>query len=272
MQRSDLLGVWRLVEATSGGRKLHTGETHLVVHEHETWEVWPSSTYYEGEPGPEHAFEFEAGDPAKFAVILPHGRFCYLVECSGDTLRRRLGSVFGRYPKSIDGPEGNLYRYERETDPALVDRLHQPPARTTRMAVTHGRLGDLVYDANVDWWSGKLPFGGHDVDVNVTVPSQLERSAALDRAASAIERLDCDALKLYAADQLLALHNDTWRDEDDDETDAEGFAARMIPRALTVGEDGSVTAWFDDGDLFWGHSIHVSLDAELRPTDAGIAG
>lgn len=263
--------MWRLLGVTSGGSKVISGQTHLVVHEDRLWEVWPDQTYYEGEPGPEKEYELEPAS-RRLAVIVPRGRFCYVVEPKGDELRMRLGGVFGTFPESIDDEHGSLYRYVRETDADLVERHNRPPPRVARHTASHPVLGDLVYDDNLHWWTAEVSFGGARIRCSLEVPGEMSRDDAFERAASLLRRLDCDALKAYAASQLLDLHNDTWLGDDEDEIDAASFAARMTPDALTVSPDGSVSAWFDDGDLFWGHSIHVRLGADLHPHDAGIEG
>lgn len=273
MKREEFLGVWRLLGITARGGSVHTSQTHLVVREDDLWEVWPGSIYYEGEPGPEHSYRFEDGSPGRIEEIVPLGRYCYLVARDGDTLRTRLGGVFGHFPDSIDDDSGDLSTYERVTGDEATDLL-QPPPRVRRKTIFHLRLGELTYDDNVHWWRTTIAFGGEDgVRLNVTLADGADPTTAFDAAAEIVDRLDCEALKAHAATELLELHNDTWRDDDDGPSiDAATFASRMTPESLTIRDDGRVEAWFDDGDLFLGHVIYVNLDAQLRPVDAGIAG
>ncbi len=274
MTRDDLLGVWTLTSATRGGAPLGTGQTHLVVHADQLWELWPDATYYEGVPGPEHGYGFEAGSPARLRVQVPRGEFCYLVERDGDTLRLRLGDVFGSFPRSIDDEAGNLYTYARETETRAAE-LSRPIARLPRARATHPALGELTFDANLDWWRTRRSIGGFEIGVDITVDPSVDPTPALDRAATMVARLDPAALAAFAAAELLELHNDSWRDEAEDgpPIDAATFAARLIPSSLTIDLDGTgATMWFDDGGLFWGHTVHVGLDAELQPTDAYFSG
>ena len=41
--------------------------------------------------------------------------------------------------------------------------------------------------------------------------------------------------------------------------------------SITISED-IITFWFDDGDIFWGHSIVVESDYDFNFTDAHIEG
>jgi len=85
-----------------------------------------------------------------------------------------------------------------------------------------------------------------------------------------IEKLD--ELRLFAADRLLALYNDTWLDDDIGQVDRNGFAARLSNPAITLMDEiGAATVLFGDGGLFAGHTIDVSVD-HGTPTHAGILG
>ena len=71
---------------------------------------------------------------------------------------------------------------------------------------------------------------------------------------------------------LLELKNDAWLDEDESEVSAEEFIARMELSSVSIHADGGFEFWFDDGDLFWGHSIMVSGNIQDGLDDAGIHG
>ena len=68
--------------------------------------------------------------------------------------------------------------------------------------------------------------------------------------------------KAYAADELLALKNDVWLDEGEAPIDVAAFARSLALSGVNAFPDGSFEAYFDDGDLFWSHSVRVDVDAE----------
>jgi hypothetical protein len=77
---------------------------------------------------------------------------------------------------------------------------------------------------------------------------------------------DLASWETYAAQEMLQGKNSSWPDEDGDENElmitAEAFAERMTLNSVTVQNDGSLSFWFDDGDLFYGHAILVEYDGE----------
>ena len=81
---------------------------------------------------------------------------------------------------------------------------------------------------------------------------------------------------LYAAGELVGLANDWSQEMDDDgetaEISKEQFMERMELESIEVRADGSFEFWFADGDMFYGHSIHVSGDMENGPDAASMEG
>jgi len=123
------------------------------------------------------------------------------------------------------------------------------------------------YEAVVSWSSTKIrltlspPEGG---DVKDCLPI----ARAIWDAQSVWQQRILD----YAAARLLELKNDTWLDEDEAELSADEFKNRPILSSITVEANGDFEFWYDDGDLFWGHSIRVSGSLSEGPTFAGIEG
>jgi len=125
------------------------------------------------------------------------------------------------------------------------------------------------------WWRARstVPLGDTD-QVMLTLPWNGYPDvpvARFDDAAATLRRLDPGTLRRVVAEDYLELYNGTWRQDDDEELDQDGFIARITPTGVDVDED-RVEIYFDDGDLFGGHTIIVSLDAELQVTDVKLAG
>ena len=80
----------------------------------------------------------------------------------------------------------------------------------------------------------------------------------------------------FAADKLLELANQWAQEEGEEESPQEvtqeDFMSRMELDAVQVYEDGAFDFWFNDGDLFWGHSIHVTGSLKAGPEDAQMEG
>ena len=83
-------------------------------------------------------------------------------------------------------------------------------------------------------------------------------------------------VRALAAEKLLSLAND-WAQEPEEDREPEEitrdqFMERMELDAIQVYEDGAFEFWFNDGDLFWGHSIHVTGSLANGPEEAQMEG
>ncbi|NPC92952.1 DUF2262 domain-containing protein [Bacillus sp. WMMC1349] len=82
-------------------------------------------------------------------------------------------------------------------------------------------------------------------------------------------------IRAYAAEELVELANDWLQDNDEAEFDAitkELFIELMEFNSISVYSDGDFEVFFDDGDMFWGHSIIVSGHRNGIFESAEIAG
>jgi hypothetical protein len=112
------------------------------------------------------------------------------------------------------------------------------------------------------------------VDVTVLDGPYLAAGKPTPRAVADYTRLieQVESLKGFAADKLLDLYNDTWVDEDIGEVDRAGFINRLTKPAVHLYDEiGAAVVYFEDGGLFAGHYIEISID-DGQPTDAHIAG
>jgi hypothetical protein len=139
----------------------------------------------------------------------------------------------------------------------------------------HPVLGPVAFDPSMFCWQTRspVPLGATDeVTVALTVTDDLDVPAGrLDQVAAIVRRLDPRALRGAVADDYLEVYNDTWRQDDDEALDRGGFVARIAPTFVDVDED-LIQVYLNDGGLFAGHSIVLSLDTDLRITDVKLAG
>ena len=57
---------------------------------------------------------------------------------------------------------------------------------------------------------------------------------------------------------LLKLKNECWLEDDEKPISTDQLVQNIKLKSLIFYEDGDFQFWFDDGDIFWGHSIEVS--------------
>ena len=67
--------------------------------------------------------------------------------------------------------------------------------------------------------------------------------------------------KMHAliAKDLLRTYNSSWLDDDHGRLDRAGFIAKVTLNEISLLEEGFTMVYFDDGDLFGGHTIACSV-------------
>ena len=138
-------------------------------------------------------------------------------------------------------------------------------------------LGTFTLDRRVNWFETEVDWLGTQVSLTFDVDEEradcLANAKVLLAAAGEWNR----RVREFAADDLLSLANDWNQDlgEEDGEPPEitrEQFIQRMELESIEIRADGSFEFWFADGDMFYGHSIHVSGDMEHGPDDAAMEG
>ena len=138
-------------------------------------------------------------------------------------------------------------------------------------------LGTFALNRQVNWFETELDWLGTEVSLSFDRMDEAEMKQSQNTAKALLAgAADWDRrVREYAADELLSTAND-WaeqmEDEEPQEITREQFMDRMELESIEIRADGSFEFWFADGDLFYGHSIHVSGDMENGPDDAGMEG
>lgn len=70
----------------------------------------------------------------------------------------------------------------------------------------------------------------------------------------------------------MKLKNENWLEENEELVTAELFKKRMRLEKIAVYPNGEFEFWYDDGGLFWGHTILISGNLNEGPTNADIPG
>ena len=181
----------------------------------------------------------------------------------------------GRY-LLMTGPaqEGN--------DPELKEILEEQMREVT-MEVEG--LGTFVLDRTVAWFETKKDWLGTEIRLSFDRDDEKTMESAMETARTLMEdqRGWDRRIREYAADELLELAND-WAEstvyeeeseaaeEDEQLVSREQFMERMELESIQAQEDGEFEFWFLDGDMFYGHSIHVTGNVEDGPDWADIEG
>ena len=140
------------------------------------------------------------------------------------------------------------------------------------VAVEVEGLGKFMLNRSVGVLQADIQFMGQAVQLCF---DKDEDRAACGRTAKAVLddliALDEKARSL-AADKLLELANEWAADADGEEVSREEFLSRMTLETIDVAERESYDLWYNDGELFFGHVIHVSGNLNEGVTDARMEG
>ncbi len=151
----------------------------------------------------------------------------------------------------------------------IADELAKP------LTCEHTRFGTFVFDRSIDLWEAKLDWGGEMIHLYIPGAEMSEPDKDLLQTATKLwdNQLSwSQRISDYAVQELLPLKNNTWLDHEAEETplSADEFKSRMTLETIIVYENGFFEFFYDDGDLFFGHCIHVLSDLENGPSEAEI--
>jgi len=138
-------------------------------------------------------------------------------------------------------------------------------------------LGTFALNRALGWFEAEADWLGSPIRLDLDRDEDREKCLFHLRALMK-GQADWDGrLRACAARDLLELANDWASDggceeHEPEEITREQFMERMELDAIQIYEDGAFEFWFNDGDLFWGHSIHVTGSLTNGPEEAQMEG
>ena len=138
--------------------------------------------------------------------------------------------------------------------------------------------GRFVLDRSMSWFEGAVELGGSDA--TVFLETDEENGETADGALQVFlkNKEDFETFdrknKEYAAENLLVLANE-WQESEEGEHEPitkEKFMELMDVSEMTVSPHGYITLYYNDGDMFWGHAIEITVEEDGTVSDANIAG
>ena len=140
-------------------------------------------------------------------------------------------------------------------------------------------LGSFALDREFSWFEGSINWNG--VEANVYLETDEEDGDTAKQAMKVLKRvvdniLENDArYREYAAEELTELANDWMEASDEIDTEEitkEIFMKRMEMSEIMVSSNGSLSLFYNDDDMFWGHVIEIDVDSSGEIINAHIAG
>lgn len=139
-------------------------------------------------------------------------------------------------------------------------------------------LGIFQLNRELSWFEGKI--NKNDMEVFVYLETDVEGGDCAEKAMNSLlefsknfEVLD-EKYRKFAAEQLTELAND-WLESANDpsgEILQEMFVQRIKMNEIIFYSSGKQTFYYDDNDMFWGHSIEITIDASGIAKGADIVG
>lgn len=160
------------------------------------------------------------------------------------------------------------------------DKLLELKEYLKRPVTIDSQFGTFTLQRLYSWFACDMDWCGKKVSVTLEADEDCEETAKV--AMETFLRIAKDKVefdkksKEYAADQLLELAND-WLEDDDSEDKPNEITRELFIDSIEISEicvnsDGSITLYYLDGDLFWGHAIEICIEEDGTYTDANIAG
>lgn len=194
-------------------------------------------------------------------------------------LRRRVrgDSVFQIMVRpSEDGKQFLMTELPQpEVDPemkAILEEQKKP------VSIWVPELGTFTLNRLVNWFEAEVEWLGQPARLDIDREEDWDACVEQAKALMADQKGWDEKVRAFAAQELLAQAND-WAqdaaengDEEPEEITREQFIERLELDAVQISADGSFEFWFNDGDLFWGHAIHVTGSLDKGPEMAQMEG
>lgn len=140
--------------------------------------------------------------------------------------------------------------------------------------IEHPSLGVLRYCDHLHWYEGQFPFRQSQLLIRFSTDEQGQVKAAIARGTDLVAQLEyyVESAKEYAVEKLLDIKNEFWSDEDEEVLTPEQFKNKMVLESIVISSDGEVSFYHNDGNLFFGHCILITMDSQNNFIDADTPG
>ena len=140
-------------------------------------------------------------------------------------------------------------------------------------------LGSFALDREFSWFEGIVNWNG--VEAHVYLETDEEDGDTVKQAMKVLKRVVDNIVendikyREFTAEELTELANE-WMDTSDEidteEITKEIFMKRMEISEIMVSSNGSLSLFYNDDDMFWGHVIEIEVDPSGEIISAQIAG
>lgn len=148
-------------------------------------------------------------------------------------------------------------------------------AYLTPVTLSHDKLGDFKLNRRFSWFEGNITWRQEKALVYLEVDTEEQETwhKALGNLSFIVEyqdRFDKE-WREFSAKELTELAND-WAEEETPTITEEEFAKRLEISSITIYSNGNYTIYYNDDDLFYGHSIEIDGNIEKGIEYANMVG
>jgi hypothetical protein len=138
----------------------------------------------------------------------------------------------------------------------------------------HECFGTLTFDRKRDEYEATVTWNASPITLILYAIEDVDVEAAIRTAEQLWEHQKQwnESVEAFAVEKLMNLKNSTWLEDDEETVTPEIFKSRISLRTITVSPKGFLGFWYNDGDLFGFHSIHVEGSLQHGLIDARIEG
>ncbi|HBH94569.1 MAG TPA: hypothetical protein DDX91_02385 [Ruminococcaceae bacterium] len=194
----------------------------------------------------------------------------YRVKCRSETEENRRGDRSRYYFLLTEVLERDVK--EPELQKVLDEYL-------TPVEINDELCGKFVLDRQFDWFTRKIDWAGRKC--SIYLECDFDDDEAAGKALDHFKRIYADLdkwdkkLRRFAAEELTGNANE-WQEDSDEENTApiteKSFAERIHISEFSINEEGEFSAYADDDDMFWGHSVEISGNVDGELDSANICG
>lgn len=135
-------------------------------------------------------------------------------------------------------------------------------------------MGDIKFNDSSECFETLLIFNSKSHDLSICDFDKNDYGQAKALALKLKDWLENNLSKAkeYAASKLLKIKNENWLSEQEKPISSNKFVELIEFEGVLVFAEGSFEIYFNDHDLFGGHTIIVDINEKFEFEDANIAG
>jgi hypothetical protein len=211
------------------------------------------------------------------AIVYRDGQFVFESD-DGRIVRGSVSQILqGMRPVQF-APEGVT---EQQLESSFISIPAQgPPEPNARKAAAENppivdeTIGAFSFDERLQWFYSEHPGGTRLANLCIRTADRERANTLLDVARALLSDLESidRHCKQFAADRLLDLKNHRWREPGEVIVPEGRFIASISLESVSIDSQGAMTAYYQDGGMFGGHTIVIELGIEHTPINAELAG